>query len=87
MSQVPVRFIVGELTQEEVDALNDGREVISKIILSYEDFKLFNYHEGDTIEVETEHGYRVLCKILSLEIVKNSEGLIIIFKLQQSKKN
>jgi|GEM_PF-5513894 len=83
MSQVPIHFVVGELSQEEVEDLKNGQTVISKMLLSFEDFKLFNYHEGDTIEVETAHGYRLWCKIVSLEIVKNSESLVVILKLQK----
>jgi hypothetical protein len=82
MNQVPVRFIVGELSEEDVEALKHSQAIISKIILSYEDFRLFNYREGDTIQVETEHGNRLWCRIKNLEIINNEEAVIIIFTLQ-----
>jgi hypothetical protein len=81
MSRVTIRFIVGELIDDDVMALKNGQAVISKMILSHEDRKLFSYEEGDSIEVESEHGYRHWCRIDNLELIEKEDGVIVIFTL------
>jgi hypothetical protein len=83
MSEIIVRFVVGDLTDEDLLNLKSDQAVISKLIITPDDFQLFNYREGDRIEVETEDGYRMWCTISNLEIVRNSERVIIILTLLQ----
>lgn len=78
MTQVPIRFIVGELTEDDVQALMKGQSVICKMILPPDDVRLFQYKEGDSIEAESEHGNRQWCTISDLERVENEDGVIII---------
>jgi hypothetical protein len=85
MDTVNVRFILGEISEEEVEALNDGQTVISKMILPPDDFKLFHYKHGDAIEAETKHGNRIWCTIKHMEILKHEERVITIISLVQRK--
>jgi hypothetical protein len=81
MTRVTVRFVIGELSEEDVNALNNNEHVISKMILTHEDHRLFRYSEDDRIEVETDHGNRCWCKIVSLETLTNDDGVIVILTL------
>jgi hypothetical protein len=81
MTQIPVRFVIRELSIDEMDNLKDNHMVISKMILSPADFELFKYNEGDLIEVENQDGYREWCCINGLEVVKGDDRVIIIFTL------
>jgi hypothetical protein len=85
MNHIHVRFIINELSEDEVVALENDQVIISKLILSHEDYKLFHYREGDAIEVQTDHGYRLWCKIKHLEIVSDDERIILIFTLLRQK--
>jgi len=85
METVHVRFILGELSDEDFDALKDGQTIISKMILPPEDFKLFRYKPGDAIEAETRHGFRVWCTITYLEILRHEERVITILTLEPRK--
>lgn len=81
MTQIPVRFVIGEITEDEVTSLCEGNEIISKMSMSHEDFKIFVYREGHEIEVETEHGNRIWCRITNLEIINKQDGVLVIFTL------
>jgi hypothetical protein len=81
MDFVHVRFIIGQLSEDEVVALKEGHTIVSKMILPPDDFKLFRYHEGDAIEAETQHGNRVWCTIKQMEILTAEDRVIIIFTL------
>jgi hypothetical protein len=81
MTQIPVRFVIRELSEDEMENLKDNHMVISKMILSPADFELFKYIEGDLIEVENQDGYREWCCINALEIVQAEDRVIIIFTL------
>jgi hypothetical protein len=81
MNHIQVRFVISELTELEIDALRNDEVVISKMILTPDDYRIFHYKEGDAIEVETETGNRVWCQIRQLEIVSRNERVILIFTL------
>lgn len=81
---IPVRFIINALSETEVQFLKNGQQVITKMILTPDDHKLFHYREGDEIEVQTDHGNRLMCTIKHLEVVGDDERVILIFTLQSS---
>jgi hypothetical protein len=81
---VKVNFIIGQLSDEDADALNNGYSIISKMILTPDDYTLFHYKEGEFIQVETDHGLRLWCTITNLEILKDEKRVITIFTLIKS---
>jgi hypothetical protein len=81
MAHIHVRFIINELTEEEIAALKDDHTIVSKMILLPDDYKLFHYREGDTIEVQTDHGNRLWCRITNLEVVSAEDRVVLIFTL------
>lgn len=83
-----MRFIVGKLTDDELQALRRGQAVISKLLLLPEDYKVFHYRVGDDIEAETPEGNRIWTTISSMEIVEDEERVIVILTLshQEEKK-
>ncbi len=83
MSQIPIRFVISELSGEEMEDLNSNNRIISKMILSRADFELFRYSTGDSIEVEHQDGYRAWCCINDLEVIHDEERVIIIFTLEK----
>jgi hypothetical protein len=85
MNNIHVRFIINELSEEEVEDLKNDHVIISKLILSPDDYKLFQYREGDSIEVQTDQGYRLWCKIKNLECVADTERVLLIFTLLKDK--
>jgi hypothetical protein len=84
MDNVQIRFVVSRITEDEVVALKQGQTIISKMILSLDDYKLFRYQQGDKIEVETSQGNRLWCNIQHLETVPHPERMILIFTLKQA---
>lgn len=76
-----MRFIVGQLTSGELQALREGQAVISKMLLIPEDYKLFHYKEGDDIEAETLEGNRIWTTITNIEVVEDRERVIVILTL------
>ena len=87
MAPFRMRFIIGKLTDEELNSLKKGETVISKMILIPDDYRLFHYKVGDDIEVETHDGDRIWASIQGMEIVEDAEQIIIIFSLVTSKQN
>lgn len=83
MDSFRMRFIVGKLTDEELQALKNGQAVLSKMLLLPEDHKVFHYKEGDDIEAETQDGNRILATIRSLEIIEDDIRVIVILTLIQ----
>jgi len=83
MAHFHLRFIINELTEEEIEALKNDDAIISKMILTPDDYQFFHYRKGDSIEVQTAHGYRLWCCIEDLEIVASHERIILIFTLRQ----
>lgn len=81
MDPVKITFIIGKLTDDELEVLDHQHPLISKMILSPDDYKLFRYKEGDFIQAETDHGNRLWCRIKHLEIVEQENGAILIFTL------
>ena len=81
MDSFRMRFIVGKLTDEELQALRDGKVVISKMLLLPDDYKVFHYKEGDDIEAETPEGNRIWTTIRHMEIVSDDERVIVILSL------
>lgn len=82
-----MRFIIGKLTDEELQALRRGETIISKMILTEEDYKVFHYEEGNEIEVETLDGNRIWTTITNMEVVEDGERIIIIFSLRHTVSN
>jgi hypothetical protein len=78
---IKITFIIGQLSLDEFEQLKNGYSILSKMILTPDDFKLFRYKQGDTIQVETNDGLRLWCNIDHLEIVKSEERFILIFTL------
>lgn len=76
-----MRFIIGKLTDEEFRALESGVPIVSKMLLIPDDFRVFHYQEGDTIEAETHDGNRILTIIRNMEVLEDEERVIIIFTL------
>lgn len=79
---IRINFVVG-LSEGDFELLESGFNVISKLILTRNDFDIFHYREGDPIQVETEDGNRLWCKILSLEQISEDERVLLIFTLQK----
>jgi hypothetical protein len=86
MHPIHVRFIINALTEQEVESLKRDEIIITKMILTPDDYKLFHYRTGDAIEVQTEHGNRLWCKIEHLEIVSDDFRVILIFTLMSDHK-
>ena len=82
MNSVPIRFVISHLPEEDIEALKGGDLIITKMILTLDDYKLFQYRIGESIEVETNRGNRMLCTIKHLEIIPNPERIILIFTLR-----
>lgn len=76
-----MRFIVGKLTDEELLALKSGDVILSKMLLTPDDHKVFHYKEGDEIEVETQDGNRIWTTIRNIEIIEDEERVIVILTL------
>jgi hypothetical protein len=82
-----MRFIVG-ITEAELLALTDGEQIISKMLLIPDDYKVFHYREGDNIEAETPEGNRMWVVIRNMEVIEDQVRTIVILTLakQTSKK-
>lgn len=87
MGTFRMRFVIGKLSDQEMEMLRDGHQVISKMLLVPDDYRLFHYKEGDLIEVETSEGNRVWTAIENMEVVKSEERVIIIFTLRRPPDN
>ncbi len=87
MNSFRMRFIIGKLTDEEMQALKNGEPIISKMLLTPQDYRVFHYKEGNEIEVETQDGNRIWTTITNMEIVEDEDCVIIIFKLLHTPSN
>lgn len=87
MNQIPIRFVITQLSEEEIEGLKSNYKIVSKMILSSSDFELFRYHAGDRIEVESPDGYRIWCSIDDLDVLHHGDHIIIIFVLKQACKD
>lgn len=83
MDPFRMRFIIGKLTDVELEVLKGGEPIVSKMLLIPEDYHLFHYREGDDIEAETHDGNRIWTTIQNMEIVEDAERIIIIFTLSR----
>lgn len=81
MGSVKISFVISDLNEEDVRLLRDNYSIVSKMILTPDDYKLFRYNKGDRIQVETDHGNRLWCRIEDLEKVENPERIILILTL------
>jgi hypothetical protein len=81
MDPVKITFVIGKLSDDELEVLNQQHPLVSKMILSLDDYKIFRYKEGDSIQAETDHGNRLWCTIKHLEIVEQETGAVLIFTL------
>lgn len=83
MDPYRMRFIIGQLTDDELQALKRNEPVVSKMLLVPDDYKVFHYKEGDDIEVETHDGNRIWTIIQNMEVVTVDERFIVIFTLMR----
>lgn len=81
MMEYKINFIIGDIPDEEMEALKEGHTIITKMILAPDDFKVFHYSKGGRIQVETGHGNRLWCTIDDLEVVESNDRVILIFTL------
>jgi hypothetical protein len=81
-----VSFVIGQCSEEEIDALKNEHAIITKMIVTEADYELFDYKEGDSIQVETSTGNRLWCTIAHLEQVKNDGKVILIFTLEMAQR-
>jgi hypothetical protein len=81
---VKISFVIGQITDQELESLKEGYSIISKMIIPADDYSLFNYKEGENIQIETNEGNRLWCKITHLETVKDEEQVILIFTLTRA---
>ena len=84
MPPIRITFIISAITEEDLNLLQKGYSIVSKMILSPDDHRLFHYKIGDEIQVETQHGLRLWCNIEDLEKVEDHERVILIFTLVKS---
>ena len=80
---IRINFVIGQISEGDFEMLESGYNVISKLIITKDDFDVFHYSEGDRIQVETENGNRLWCKILNLETLGEPDGVLLIFTLQK----
>lgn len=83
MDSFKMHFIVA-LTNEELDVLKRGDQVISKLLLVPDDYRVFRYKEGDAIQAETYEGNRITTRIRNIEIVEDTDRVIVILTLTKS---
>lgn len=83
MNSFRMRFIVG-IHEQELLILKKGEKIISKMLLTPDDFRVFHYIEGDEIEAETPKGERIWTTIQHMEIIHDHIRPIIIFTLVHS---
>lgn len=81
-----MRFVVSNLSPEELLALKNGEAIVSKLLLVPDDYRVFHYKEGDEIEVETQEGDRLRTTIQHLEVVEEGESVIVILTLSPNSK-
>lgn len=81
MNSFRMRFIIGKLSDEELLTLKRGEPLISKMLLTPQDYQVFHYREGDEIEAETQDGNRIWTIIRQMEVLEDEERTIIIFTL------
>lgn len=80
MNSFRMRFIVS-IQEQELLTLKRGEKIISKILLTPDDFRVFHYIEGDEIEAESPSGDRLWTTIQHMEIIHDDVRPIIIFTL------
>ena len=83
MEPFRMRFVFGKLTNEELRSLQNGDSIISKMLLTPDDYRAFRYREGDEIEAETQDGNRVWTTIKNIEAIEDKERVIVILTLDQ----
>lgn len=83
MNTFRMRFIVG-ITETDLLALNQGEQVISKMLLIPDDYRAFHYAHGDEIEVETPEGNRLWTIIQDMEIIEDELRTIVILTLSNA---
>ena len=81
------RFVIGKLTDDEFLALQTGYPIITKMLLTPDDFKAFHYKKNDEIEAATHDGNRLWATITNMEIIEDGLHVIIIFTLLHSELN
>jgi hypothetical protein len=87
MAPFRLRFVIGKLTEDEFLALQTGEPIITKMLLTPDDFKVFHYKENDEIEAATHDGNRLWATITNMEIIADDLRVIIIFTLLHGESN
>lgn len=80
MNSFRMRFVVG-ISDDEMLALKDGHPIISKMLLTPDDYRAFHYSEGEDIEAETPSGNRLWTTIHHMEVVEDDQRTIVILSL------
>ena len=80
MNSFRMRFVVG-ISEPDLLTLKNGEQVVSKMLLTPDDFQVFHYSEGDEIEAETPDGNRIWTRIRFMEIIEDDHRTIIILTL------
>lgn len=80
MNSFRMRFVVG-ISEGEMLALKDGQQIISKMLLTPDDYRVFHYSEGEDIEAETPRGNRLWTTINHMEVIEDDQRTIVILSL------
>jgi hypothetical protein len=81
---IKITFILGRISDGDFDTLEQGDIVSAKMILTDDDYALFRYNDGDSIQVETGNGNRLWCAILHLETILEKDKNLLMFTLRKS---
>lgn len=84
MRPIKVSFVISDLSSDEIEQLKHNYSIVAKMILTPDDYKLFRYGPGDQIQVQTQQGDRLWCRIEDLEKVESEERVILIFTLSRA---
>ena len=78
---IKINFVIGQISDGDFELLETAHKVTTKMILPIQDLEVFHYRVGDRIQVETQTGNRLWCKILELETIREEERVLMIFTL------
>lgn len=81
MAGIRMRFIVGKLSEEEMAVLKNGDPLLTKMLLTPDDFLVFHYVPGQPIEAESADGDRIWTVIRHLETLEHDSHVILMFTL------
>lgn len=82
--KIRVNFVIGQVSEGDFGLLDQGSKVTCKMIISGEDYRLFNYQPNDLIQVETNDGNRLWCTIKQLDKIEEAQQVLLIFTLMKN---